>query len=219
MARLVLWAGFGAVLGIAMCAATGSAADPPPDSGSSPSATDRGPDFTGYTFVADVVGEIVKASDSSITLRITWYVPQASNNRNHRPRLSSNNRNFRNPYSMRRRTGTVKWKEQHHDYDLQYIPASLVRNRHLPPKLDENGKKAPHTEKELNELRKPLGTPGYAAEKADLKPGTIVEVYLIRDRSVPVAKMTEGDIRLKYVFILGQDPNPPKTAATPKKKK
>lgn len=176
------------------------------------------PDWSGYVFVADVVGEVVKANDKSVTVRITWFEPQQKNNgngngNNGRPRLSQNNRNFRNPFAPnmnRPRQPQVQFKEQHHDYELEYVPQSLVRSKSLPPKLDEKGKKVPHTQSEIDELRAPGGVTGYAASKSDLSPGTIVEVYLIRDKSVTAAKATEDDLRVKYAIILGHDPTPPK---------
>ncbi|AWM41516.1 hypothetical protein GobsT_74310 [Gemmata obscuriglobus] len=181
-------------------------------------------DWSGYVFVADVVGEVVKADDKSVTLRITWFEPQArtGNSRNGRPGLSQNNRNFRNPYSQnmnRPNQSKTQLKEQHHDYELEYVSESLVRSKTLPVKLDEKGKKIPHNQKEIDELRAPGGFPGYAANRSDLTPGTIVEVYLIRDKSVPAAKAGEDDLRVKYAVILGRDPNPPKDIGSGDKNK
>lgn len=173
------------------------------------------PDWSGYVFVADVVGEVVKADDKSVTLRITWYEQKNSNNgnRNGRPRLSQNNRNFRNPYgSNTGRSNQPQVKEQHHDYELEYVTESLVRSKALPSKVDEKGKKALHTQKEIDELRAPGGVPGYAASRSDLTPGTIVEVHLIRDKKVSPAKAGEDDLRIKYAVIMGRDATPPKDA-------
>ncbi|VTS02781.1 unnamed protein product [Gemmata massiliana] len=171
-------------------------------------------DWSGYVFVSDVIGEVVKADDKSVTLRVTWLEPQQKNgNKNGRPRLSQNNRNFSNP--LQRNTGRqnqVQLKEQHHDYELEYLPPSLVRSKSLPPKLDDKGKKVLHTQKEIDELRTPAGATGYAANKSDLVAGTIVEVHLIRDRSISAAKATEDDLRIKYAVILGKAPTPPKDA-------
>jgi hypothetical protein len=49
-------------------------------------------------------------------------------------------------------------------------------------------------------------------------------VILIRDKSIPAAKATEDDLRIKYAIVLGKDPHPPKDIANaektdPKKKK
>jgi hypothetical protein len=171
------------------------------------------PSFADYVYVADVVGEVVRADDKSVTLRITWYVPQQSGNgnRNSRPRLSQNNRNFHNPYGNRSNNQRQpQLKQQHHDYVLEFVPQSLVRTKTLPPKTDDKGKKVPYTQKELEEARLPIGAPYYAASSFDLTPGTIVDVIVIRERSIPAAKATEDDLRVKYVTILGRDPNPPK---------
>ena len=47
---------------------------------------------------------------------------------------------------------------------------------------------------------------GYASSPFELSPGTIVEVILIRDKTVPATKVTEDDLRVKYAIILGKDP-------------
>ncbi|MBP3958943.1 hypothetical protein J8F10_27175 [Gemmata sp. G18] len=212
MRRVALRAGFVFVLGLGATAFPISAEDTKPTKDPPTTA----PDWTGYVFVADVVGEVVKADDKSVTLRITWLEPQQKNGNknNNRPKLSQNNRNFRNPLQGNtNRQNQVQLKEQHHDYELEYLPQSLVRSKTIPPKLDDKGKKVPHTQKEFDELRAPSGVTGYAANKLDLVPGTILEVYLIRDKSVSAAKATEDDLRIKYAVILGKAPNPPKDAA------
>lgn len=189
----------------------------------------KGPDWSGYTFVADVVGEVVRADDKKVILRITWYEPQVkkggnnnANNKNRRPNLSGNNRNFRNPYAQntnRPNQPKVQWKEEHHDYELEYVPESLVRTNALPPKFDDKGKKVAYTQKELSEVRWPSGAPGYGASKGAVTPGTYLEVHLVRERAIPAAKATEDDLRIKYAIVLGKDPNPPKDIASPPKKK
>ncbi len=189
-------------------------------------------DWSQYTSVATVVGEIVKADKDKLTLRITWFEPQKQNTNNKnknnnnnknknngRPNLNGNKGNFRNPYAKNNnRPDQVKitWKEEHHDYVLEYVPESLVRVKALPPKFDENGKRVNHTNPELAELRAPDGAPWYVASPDDLKPGTIVEVSLIRDRKLAPAAVKEGDLRVKFAVILGQDPNPPKDLAKAK---
>src|SRR5262245_40746896 len=65
----------------------------------------KAPDWSGYVYVTDVVGEVVKADDKSVTLRITWFEAEVkkggnnNNNRNPRQKLGRNNRNFRNPFA------------------------------------------------------------------------------------------------------------------------
>lgn len=213
--RPVAAGGVAAVV-VLLAAAPGRTADPPPD-------------WTGYTTVSDFVGEVVKADDKAVTVRITWYVTQSSGN--NRPRLSANNRNFRNPFSHHHHNNSLlslarassggsrpQIKEMHHDYELEYLPQSLVRAKALPAKLDDKGHKVPYTEKEREALRHPTSVPGYAADKKDVTPGTYVEVVLVRDRTISVTKATEDDLRIKYVYVLGHDPNPPKPDAGSAKK-
>ncbi|MCS6866925.1 MAG: hypothetical protein RMJ56_13010 [Gemmataceae bacterium] len=184
----------------------------------------KAPTFPGYVFVADVVGEVVKADEDSITLRVTWYEPQVrgGNNPNRvRPNLNRNNRNFRNPFAPnmnRPNQPQVQWKEKHEDYVLKYLPESLVRFKSLPPKYDENGKKIAYTQKELNDLRQPAGVTGYAASRFDVTPGSVVELILIRDKTIPAEKATEGDLRIKHAIILGRNPNNVPKDEPPKKK-
>jgi hypothetical protein len=174
--------------------------------------------FPGYVFVADGIGEVVRANDSKVTLRITWF--QQTNANNRRPNLHQNHRNYRNPFAPNmNRPKNVQVKEVHHDYTLEYLPESVVRVRTLPPKFDENGKKVQYTQKEIDELKIPTNIPGYAASRSDVVPGTFLEVYLLCEKSIPVAKVTDADLRIKYAVIWGKDPNPPKDIANPPKSK
>jgi hypothetical protein len=180
-------------------------------------------DWSAYKTIGDVVGEVVKANDRQITIRVTWYETKVSGGGgNRRPPLSSNPRNFRNPYGSSRGRSSqprVQVKEQHHDYELEFVPESLVRTKKLPPKFDDKGKRADYTASEIEALRAPDGAPAYAASASDLLPGTIVEVILIRDKSILATKATEGDLRVKYAIILGKDPNGPKDVPAKDNKK
>lgn len=209
MFRLMLALGFAAIPTVSLAADDKDTAAKPP-----PLPPLKAPDYSGYTPVGDVVGEVVKCGDDSVTIRVTWMVSQRSQSRS-RPRLSSGNRNYRNPYSMNRTRTTLK--PEHHDYQLEFVPESQVRFRQLPPKFDEQGKKTNYTAKELDQLKQPFSLPGYRAEKSDLVPGTVVELYVMRDKSIPAAKASENDLRVKYLIILGQDPNPPKDITSPSK--
>jgi hypothetical protein len=217
--------GFGVALGVSLALAPlVTAADEKPSQSEKPPKLElpKPPDWSGYVTVADVVGEIVQADDKKMTLRVTWYAPQVQrtgggNNRNNnyrRPNLSGNNRNYRNPYAQNRnRPPQVKvtYKEEHHDYDLEFVPESLIRTKTLPRQLDLNGKPLKLTKDELALMRAPANYPGYAADRKALVPGSIVEVFLVRDRSIPPARATENDLRVKYAVILGLDPTPPKS--------
>ncbi len=185
----------------------------------------KAPDWSDYVFIADVTGEVVRADDKKVILRVTWYEapqPKGGNNNNRRPNLGGNNRNFRNPFAQnmnRPKQANGQLKEKHEDYELEYVPESLVRTKALPPKFDDKGKKVPYTQKELEDARLPLGVPAYAASRSDVTPATYLEVYLVREKAIPAAKATEDDLRIKYAFILGKDPNPPKDIGGPEKKK
>jgi hypothetical protein len=227
MRRVALRAGAAFALGLGLVVLPAAAEDKPAEDKPAPSpsssSASKAPTFPGYVYVTDVVGEVVRASDSSITLRITWFEPTQKKN-NGRPNLSANHRHYRNPFAtnMNRPHPTVQFKEVHHDYPLDYLPESLVRLKSLPPKLDENGKKVAHTQKEIDELRTPSGVTGYAANRSDVTSGTYVEVFLIRDKKIPAEKVSESDLRIKYAVILGHDPNPPKdigSSSNPPKKK
>ena len=175
------------------------------------------PIWTKYAFVSEEFGEIVRSDDSTITLRVFYLVPANQNPKQRLPRPSlhmKNGRSSGNPYrQMKPNQPTVKW--DHHDYTIAYAPESLVRWQTLAPKIDEKGHHANYTAQEKEQARAPLGVPGYAASKSDLVPGTLVDLSLIRDRSITLEKMVESDLRLKYVIITGKDPNPPKDITSP----
>ena len=198
----------------------GRADDVKPDTTPAAPAFDKskGPDFSGYAAVTTITAEIVKAGETSATVRVYWLAATAKNGktgRGNRPPLHQNHgRTSSNPYATRRPRPQAHW--EHHDYELEYLPESLVRTKSLPTKFDGDGKKATYSEKERDELKVPYTVPGYRAAKADLTAGTVVELFVIRDKSIPAAKVTENDLRLKYVLILGQDPNPPKDITNPK---
>lgn len=92
--------------------------------------------------------------------------------------------------------------------ELMYADGALVRWAKLPPKLDEKGKEVKRTADELTELRKPAWARGFAAKKADLKPGRLVEVVLVRPRELAEKDVRVSDYRVKTVTITGDNPNP-----------
>jgi|GEM_PF-1170449 hypothetical protein len=183
------------------------------------------PDYSGYVTVGEVVGEVVKADEKQVTIQVTWYVPQVKGGGVRRPPIGRGG-NYRNPFAPNqnrpRNPPRVSYKEQKHEYDFRMVSESLIRTKTLPPKYDENGKRVSYTSKELDELRGPPGAPGYAASLYDLAPGTIVEVVAMRDRTIPAAKVSEDDLCVKYVLILGSNrltPNLPPEKETKKEKK
>ncbi|MDB5312483.1 MAG: hypothetical protein JWO38_6685 [Gemmataceae bacterium] len=209
MTRRMLQIGLCLALGLGTLAATPAADPKSTDTVPKTPAVDKGkaPDFSGYVSVGTVMGEVMAANETSATLRIYWPVAAQPKGRGGRPHLQNNSQTAMNPYSTRRQNIKVKW--EHHDYEIPFVPESLVRVKTLPPKTNAEGKKVSYTEKELDEMKVPYSVPGYAASKSDLTKGTVVEAYVIRDKSISADKVTENDMRLRYLIIVGHDPNPP----------
>jgi hypothetical protein len=159
------------------------------------------PDWSKFAKYGEISGVIVKAGDEDITLQIPKLEKGKNNNR-------GGNRGGRN------RRPSVKLG--HEDIDLNYAPAGLVRWDKLPKNPDGS----PLSSRAMEALRKPIGAPGYAADKADLKPGHVVKVQLVRPTEIPADKVTEKNVNIKYVIIVAEA-NPPKAEKKddPKKKK
>ena len=81
----------------------------------------------------------------------------------------------------------------------------LVRWKKLPPRTDDKGKRLPYSSKELEDLRSPRGAPGFAADHADLKPGYVIELTMVRPREKPPSKVDFQDLRVQYAVILTED--------------
>lgn len=218
MTRVWTRALFGLALGLGLVAGATAADDEKKTEEkvtSTPAA--KGPDWSGYVRVSQVTAEVVKADDSSVTLRLYMLVPNGTGKgqRAPRPQLHRNT-NPLNPLAMRRPSNggrpQVHW--DHHDYTVSYAPEGLARMQSLSAKTDEAGKKVPYTQKELEDLKAPLGAPGYAVAKTDLMPGSIVDVTLVRDKSVAADKMTEADLRIKYAIVTGTVPGAAKDATS-----
>ena len=97
MRRMALRAGAAFALGLGLVSLPAIAEDtkpttPTPTESSSTSQA-KPPSFAGYVYVTDVVGEVVKANDKTVTLRITWFdvVPKngTHNARAKRPKLGA----------------------------------------------------------------------------------------------------------------------------------
>ena len=143
-----------------------------------------GPDWSGYVTASTVTGEVAAADEEGLTLKVTELVP----------------------YSTRSSRGRMSVKAKTEDLRLTYADGGLVRWKAFPPKLDEKGKRLQYTDKELKELRSPVGAPGFAAERSVLEPGHLVEVTLVRPKEIPSAKVTFQDLKVKYAVIVGTDP-------------
>jgi hypothetical protein len=179
----------------------------------------KAPDWSGYSTVGELVGEVIQVDDTGFTMRVTWAT--ATPSRSGRSRSSMRIGRSRNPLSMIRRMARnnsrpPKIQQHHQDLQLTFAESGLVRWKSPPPKLDDNGKKIPYSPKEQEALKQPPGVTGWAAERTDLQVGHIVEVVLVKPKSVPTSKATLSDLRVKYAVILGTDPHPPAAGSAQK---
>lgn len=140
----------------------------------------------------EVVAKVVKASDKSIVIKLTelTLVKSSSSTTLRKPRL----------------------KQVEKDYTLDMSDKVTIRFRDLP--LGPNGKPRQYTPEEIGKLREPVTLPGYKAEVADLKAGTVVRATL--------SKVTRRDDPLvTAIMILQEAPpakeKPPSQGKTPKK--
>jgi hypothetical protein len=141
-------------------------------------------DWSAYAPAAEFIGEVTKAKGDSFTLVVTTRVPTGNKN---------------SPFRLKTE-----------EYELTFAEAGLVRWLKLPPKLNAAGKKVEYTSKELAELKKPAGAPGFAADRSALQDGTIVKVHLVRLKSVKLESAVIQDFKVKYAVILsGGNPTPP----------
>jgi hypothetical protein len=191
-----------AVSAVFAAAAAAIAADEKDAKPAKPAAAAKPADWSAYASAGEMLATVVTATEDSVTVRVSWAAPSGGGNRG--------------------RGGRPNVKEQHTDYDLKFADAGLARWKKLPPKLDGEGKKAAYTPKEMEEFKKPTGAPGYAAERADLKAGYIVELHLLRPKEIKADKATQDDLLVKYAIIVGENPKvpvPEKKEKPPAKKK
>ena len=158
-----------------------------------PATPDKMPEWSkNYASAGELFGEIVKADEKGITLQVSELAPNGSGG-------------YKSGKGRGKGGGTVKKV----DVDLKYAEGGMVRWATKPKKTDEKGKTIPLTPKEQENLKKPVGALGYAASRDDLQVGHIVEVVLLRPKSIAAKDATVTDLDIKYVIIQGTDPNPP----------
>jgi uncharacterized protein (TIGR03067 family) len=142
----------------------------------------KAPDYSKYTNVLKkVTGEIVKIDEKMLTIRVSNLEKQQGFGADRR-RLAKTELAF------------------------AFIEESLVRTSFLPPKVSDKGVKTQYTANEIKVLKRPPGAPGYAATLEDLKVGTDVTLHLVRDKTIPAAKATQADLRVKYAIIQPENP-------------
>jgi hypothetical protein len=164
----------GAALAVAVPALADDAAKPAPDA-PKPPASSIAPTSPQMHSAGQVVAKLSKSGDDKITLK----VPTTE----------------QTPATRGRRLPGTHVVEKDHDYDL----ASDVKIRwHTLPKKPD-GK--PYTDQEYQALREPNGALGYKADKADLKPGQTVRLYLSKAGKDDTPVVTT-------VMILAEPPKP-----------
>ena len=99
------------------------------------------------------------------------------------------------------------------DDELTFTSDVVIRQRHLPPKLDEKGKKVAYTSEELNKLRGKGGV-GYEASASDLHAGQTVNLHLVKLKG---AKGEDANKVYVSKIIIESEPQP-ESAKKPEKK-
>jgi len=131
-------------------------------------------DFGKYVDAGKISGEVAKVTKQGFKLKVSKSRPGTP------PRMKTEEHDF-----LFHENGVVRWAK-------------------LPPNLDDKGKKAQWTQKEMTDFKLPPGAPGYAAERAALQEGQFVEVIYARPKDVKAADAVTSDFRVKYAVILGQ---------------
>jgi hypothetical protein len=149
-----------------------------------------------YATAGEIFGEIVKADEKGITLQVSELAPNGSGG-------------AKSAKGKGKGKGGPAVKKV--DVILSYADGGMVRWATKPKKTDEKGKPVALTPKEQEDLKKPAGAPGYAAARTDLQAGHIVQVVLLRPKSIAAKDAKVTDLEIKYVIIEGTDPNPPET--------
>src|SRR5947208_11218529 len=85
------------------------------------------------------------------------------------------------------------------DTVVEFTDDVKVRLMHLPPNVDEKGRKIPYTEKELEKLKGNTNMSGYEAAVSDLKPGQIVKVFLATAKGGLAAEANKLYARKVYI--------------------
>ena len=110
----------------------------------------EGPSASSYTSAGDITVVIAGASNHSVTVKVAGGVAGRGKNA----------------------TTTMK------DDELTFTSDVAIRHRHLPPKLDEKGKKVAYTSDELKKLKAKDGL--YEASASDLHGGQTVSLHLVK---------------------------------------
>ncbi len=154
------------------------------------------PDWSGFVTVSTTTGEVTKVDADGFTLRVTWQAAQGGSGR---PSYGKNHS---------RQTQSKSPKLMHEDFALTFADQGLVRWKTLPKRTDEKGKILPYTEQEMKAFHKPEGAVYYAADRTELKVGHIVDVTVVRPKTITSDKAQTSDLRVKTAVVVGTDPHP-----------
>lgn len=154
-------------------------------------ATGTGTSWGDYTTVGKVIAEVRSSDGDSLKMRVYWNsVTQGKTNtgsRGRRPSLNGNHgRTAQNPLTIAKaaiaQAKSVKLKTEHHDYDVGFFPDTLVKGA-------------------------PKAPGGATTQAGDLSPGTVIEAWLIRNKSIAAREARESDLKLRTVSVLGFNSN------------
>jgi hypothetical protein len=147
----------------------------------------EGPSATSYVSYSDVTVVISGASSNSVSIKVT----------------TGYTGNYKRPQATNK------------DDELTFTSDVVIRQRHLPPKLDEKGKKVAYTSEELNKLRGKGGV-GYEASAGDLHSGQTMSLHLVKLKG---AKGEDANkLYVSKVIIESEPPQQPESAKKPEKK-
>lgn len=139
---------------------------------------------TAYVRYSDVKGEVAAVSDQGFTLRMTWQAVGAVRQ----------GRGVR-PVAVPRQV----------EHEVQFADGGLVRWADVADAGPDAATPAGRAR-----LKLPAGAPGWAADRAALKPGQAVEVVFVRPKDLPPSRVTPADLRVRYAIIRHVGPSPSK---------
>lgn len=178
------------LFGIGALALSGTAQD-------SPAEVPLKQDWSAYVTFREIAGEVVSFEDPTLTLKVTTYSVTGGGGGGGNRRPGQRGGGGARPQQV---------KANSQEIDLTFADQGLVRWYKLAPKVGLDGRKQMPNFKEIQKLKLPQGAPGYIASKSDLVPGQIVAVTLVRPRDIPLTKLQESDLAIKYVVIAGVNP-------------
>ena len=159
--------------------------------GADPKTPGTGTSWGDYLTVGKVIAEVRSSDGDSLKMRVYWNTvtqgKTGTSSRGRRPSLGGHHgHTAQNPLTIARAAASaaksVKVKTEHHDYDVGFFPDTMVKGA-------------------------PMAPAGATTQAGDLSPGTVIEAWVIRNKSIPAREARESDLKLKAVAVLGFNPN------------